>query len=83
MLCLISVGSLDGRRYARNKKLGQAFAYEVKSRADLECTTYVCSIEPGHSSGQEDCAANMRSVLMFKGFLGNSEEPFSVHEWSV
>jgi len=65
------------------KKLRQNSAFEVKSQADLEYTTYVCSIEPGHSSGQEGCAANMRSVLMFEGFLGKFEELFSIHEWYV
>ena len=68
------------------KKVRQEFTYGARNRADHECTVNVRSIEPGYSSNQEGCAANMRSVLMFEVFLGNFEELVGVHQryvWEV
>ena len=61
----------------------QKFVYGVRNQTDLEDATYIRGIKPDHGSSQESCAADIRSVLVFKVFLGAFEEPFGVHEWNI
>lgn len=81
----ISVGNQGGRRCAEKKAAQKKVCLLLKDGADLEHTTYVRRVKPNDGSGQKRCAANIRSVLVFKAFVSNIEEPFGVHghEWNI
>jgi len=55
----------------------------LRDRTDLDHPIYIGRIEPDHCSDQERYSANIRSVLVFEVFLGDLEEPVSVHEWEI
>ena len=82
VLCLNFAGNQGGRQYAKNASSDES-CLASRDHANLEHTTDVRCIKPDGGPSEEGSTTNVRSVVVFKAFLNDFENPFGVHEWEI